>query len=371
MRVYLGRDPVTGHPRQLSRTVHAGPATKRGQPPKAVRLAAAELETEAAAGKLGGTNASVSVLLDHYFEQLDRKQLSPTTLSAYRRYARLHITPAIGAKPVKDVTAWDLDRLYAGLTGKSPSTIRQCHAILSGAFGQAVKWGWCPTNVAKMASPPTVRQAKVVAPTVEEVRQLVAAAEERNPTMGALIMLAALTGARRGELCALRWSDVDLDAGTVRIARSLIDLPGRVEEKSTKTHAERVLALGDAGVALLKLHRTTIDERARIGEATIAPDAYIFSDNLNCATPIRPDSVTGFFTRLRDDLKMPHVHFHSLRHFTATQMAARGDISVRTLAGRLGHADPSVSLKVYSAFFPASDAEAAGHLGEILSPKNG
>jgi integrase len=141
--------------------------------------------------------------------------------------------------------------------GRSPSTIRQHHAILSGALRQAVKWGWCPINVASMASmasPPTVGQQRIVPPSPDEVRAIVELAEQRNPILAALIMLAALTGARRGELCGLKWRDVDLDAGTVRIARSILDLPGRVEEKATKSHQERTIALGEAGAVLLRLH---------------------------------------------------------------------------------------------------------------------
>ncbi len=98
--------------------------------------------------------------------------------------------------------------------------------------------------------------------------------------------------------------------------------------------------------------------RAAIGEHEVGPDAFVFSERLDCSQPYRPDRVTGFFTRLRTDLGLPHVHLHSCRHFMATQLASRGDVSARTLAGRLGHADASVSPKVYSHFFPPTDIEA-------------
>lgn len=103
------------------------------------------------------------------------------------------------------------------------------HVVLSGALTQAVKW--VPANVVREASPPPVRTPPIVPPTSAEVLRFVEAAEARNPMLAALGMLAALTGARRGELSALRWSDVDLDAGTLRVARSMIYMPGRVEER--------------------------------------------------------------------------------------------------------------------------------------------
>lgn len=365
LRVYVGRDPVTATPRQVSRTFRGGK--------RAADSALAALVAEAAKGQLGGTDATVGLLLDRHLEALERKGHSPKTLHTYRGYVDNTIRPALGTKHVRRLTAWDLDSLYAAQIdqGKSPGTVRQMHAIISGALTQAVKWGWCPVNVARMASPPVARAAKIVPPTSAEVRKIVTAAEERNPVLAALIMLAALIGARRGELCALRWTDVDLTAGSVRISRSVLDLPDRVEEKPTKSHQERTLALGQAGVTLLQMHRQAVLDRAAVASVEVAPDAFIFSGQLDCALPYRPDRVTGFFSQLRDDLDLHHVHLHSLRHFMATQLAARGDISARTLAGRLGHADASVSLKVYSAFFPPADVEAAEHLGRALAPADG
>ena len=313
----------------------------------------------------------VGLLLDRYLEHLARKGHSPKTLDTYRRYIASTIRPALGSRPVRKVTAWDLDALYATMidAGKATATIRQHHAIISGALGQAVKWGWCPTNVATMASPPVARPGRIIPPTAKEVRAIVELAEDRNPDLAAMIMLAALTGARRGELCALRWSDIDLTgAGSVRISRSMLDLPNRVEEKATKSHQERTLALSEAGLALVQLRRDAMLERARLADVELAPDGYVFSERPDGSTPCRPDKVTGFFSRARDELGLTHVHLHSLRHFMATQLADRGDVSARTLAGRLGHADASVSLKVYSHFFPAADADAADHMGRILAP---
>ena len=175
-----------------------------------------------------------------------------------------------------------------GDAGKGPSTVHQVQVVVSGALGQAVKWGWCPTNVARMASPPTVRTPRIIPPTVDEVRRLVEAGEVRNPTLAALVMLAALTGARRGELCALRWTDVDLEAGTIRIARAIVDLPGRVEETSTKTHQERTLALGEAGVDLLQLRRTRVFALASVGESRLSLTGSSFPSGSTAPPPFAP-----------------------------------------------------------------------------------
>lgn len=368
VRVYIGRDPVTNAPRQVSKVIYAGPRTRAGKPPKTVRDLEHELETEAAAGKLGGTTATVGLLLDRYLEHLERQGHSPKTLDTYRRYIKATIRPELGARAVRELTAWDLDSLTAKLVdaGKAPSTVRQHHAIISGALSQAVRWGWVANNVARSATLPKVRAAKVQPPTPDEVRRLISTCETRDPVLAAMVMLAALTGARRGELCALRWTDVDFAAGRLHIARAVIVVDKGVLEKDTKSHAARTIALGEAGTTLLQLHRDRVLDRARVAETEVADDAFVFSTRLDCATPIRPDAVSGFFGRVRDDLKLPHVHLHSLRHFAATQLAARGDVSVRTIAGRLGHADASLTMRVYSHFFPAADVEAAEHAGRVL-----
>jgi hypothetical protein len=101
--VYVGRDPVTDAPRQVSRVVHAGSRTKKGNPPKAV----IDLQhRQAAAGKLGGTAATVGVLLDRNLEHLVRPGYSPKTLDTYRRYVGSTIRPALGALPVRDMVSW-------------------------------------------------------------------------------------------------------------------------------------------------------------------------------------------------------------------------------------------------------------------------
>ena len=110
--------------------------------------------------------------------------------------------------------------------GQSPKTIRNHHAIISSALHQGVRWDWVRENVAEKAKPPRVAQRRVKAPSVEEVRSVIEAAEQRDPRLAPLLMLAALTGMRRGELCALRWTDVDLERGELDVSRSVVVVPG-------------------------------------------------------------------------------------------------------------------------------------------------
>jgi integrase len=198
------------------------------------------------------------------------------------------------------------------------------------------------------------------------VRQIVVAAEERDPRLAPLLMLAALTGMRRGEVCALRWSDLDLGEGQIEVARSVVLVPRGLGEKTTKTNRTRRVALDEVGLAVLRTHRARVEEWARLADEELIPDAFIFSPYIDGSLPFRPDNVTSFFIRVRDELKLPDVRLHDLRHFTATQLIGAG-VDVRTVAGRLGHTDPSMTLRVYSHALEKRDRAAAAVMGSLLA----
>ena len=337
LRVDLGTDPITGKRKQLSRTFR-GPA-------RAAYQALRDLVDQQAPSRSDGVGATVGQLLDQWLEECERLELSPTTLRTYRAQIEHTIGPALGKVQLNRLTAQNLDALYGAMkeTGKSPKTIRNHHAIISAALHQAVRWGWVRTNVAERAKPPRISHARVSAPSLEVVRRVIDAAERRDRRLAPLLMLAALTGMRRGELCALRWSDVDLDAGTIHVTRSVVVVPNGLAEKTTKTDRGRSVALDSVGVALLSQHRARASQWIREAGKELAPDAFVFSPFVEATTPFRPDNVTSFFIRVRNEAGAPNVRLHDLRHFTATQLIGAG-VDVRTVAGRLGHSDPSVTL---------------------------
>jgi integrase len=360
VRAYLGRDPVSGKPRQVSKTVYGSA--------KSADEALRDL-IDKQAPRSDGMGASFGQLLDRWLIECERLDLSPTTMRTYRAQIDQTIRPALGKVPLTRLNAKQLDDLYGAMktADKTPKTIRNHHAIISAALHQAVRWGWVRTNVAEQAKPPRVSQRRVKAPSVDVVRAVIEAAEERDPRLAALLMLGALTGMRRGELCALRWSDIDLERGAMEVSRSVIVVPGGLSEKSTKTDRSRSVALDEVGVALLVQYRARVDEWASEAGTEIADDAFVFSPHVDGGTPFRPDNVTGFFIRVRDGLGLKDVRLHDLRHFTATQLIGAG-VDVRTVAGRLGHSDPSLTLRVYSHVIEERDRAAAAILGRVLGP---
>jgi len=362
VRVFLGRDPITGKVRHLSKTVHGSGRDADD--------ALHDLLAKYGGGAADGVGATFGQLLDLWLEECERLDRSPTTVRNYRAQVEKTIRPALGKVKVSRLSARQLDELYGVIKdqGASPKTIRNYHATISSALHQAVRWGWVRENVADRARPPQVRQRRVQAPSIEAVRAVVTAAEERDPRLAPLLMLAALTGMRRGELCALRWSDVDLEHGELDVSRSVVVAVGGLAEKTTKTDRFRRVALDDVGVLLLRQHLANVQKWATEADTQLPLDAYVFSPYIDGSKPFRPDNVTSFFIRVRNSLGLSDVRLHDLRHFTATQLIGAG-VDVRTVAGRLGHSDPSLTLRVYSHLIEERDRAAASIMGQVLGPR--
>ena len=306
-------------------------------------------------------------LLEAWLDQVS-DELSPKTVHEYRRLIQVRIRPGLGERPVKRLDASEVDQFYRALqrqAGLAPGSVRHIHAILSKAFAQAVRWGWLNESPISRTSPPAVRRSTVKPPDPDDVVRILEEAASYDPDLGMLLLVGAVTGARRGELCALRWADLDLVTGSVLIHRALIDVGGRVGEKDTKTHAARRLRLDPATVEALTVYRAATEERAAALGTALTPDAFAFSHTADGSMPIRPDKVTGSFRRMADRLDLTHVRLHDLRHFAATRMLAAG-VPVRTVSGRLGHADASTTLGVYAHFVDASDQDAAAVMGRLV-----
>jgi len=241
------------------------------------------------------------------------------------------------------------------------STVRQIHWILSGALGRAVRWRWIAVNPATQAPPPSPPKPDPRPPTPDEAARLINAAWS-DPDWGALLWLAMTTGARRGELCALRWDHLDLVAGVVTLRRSAyLDEDGSIQEKDTKAHQQRRVALDPESVAVLQEHWERVGARLAELEVDASPDGYVFSPDPDGSRPFRPDSVTQRDGRLAARHRIDST-IHALRHYSATELIAAG-VDVRTVAGRLGHGGGgTTTLRVYTAWLSESDQRAASTL---------
>ena len=369
LRAYVGRDPVTHRKKYLTRTFRGGK--------RAVNEALAQFVTEVGGGTHAAQDATVGDLVRRWFE-MAKADLSPTTVRGYARSIETYIIPILGTVPLARLRTAQLDQFYAKLRQSgarkggplSPASVRQVHAVVRRALTQGVKWGWIASNPAILASPPKVRRQQLDLPEPADVMKLLSNAEEADPGMGCFLRLAVTTGARRGELCGLRWKRVDLENCTIVIERSVVEAErGRIIEKDTKTHASRKISLDPVTVKSLVAHRARAAEACLQVGAPFSKSAFVFSSAADGTLPWEPSAISKSMSRLRDKAGLGYFRLHDLRHFAATRMLA-GGVPVRTVSGRLGHANAVTTLGVYAHFVEASDKDAAEVLGNLLDGRS-
>ncbi|WP_239381203.1 tyrosine-type recombinase/integrase, partial [Frankia sp. CIT1] len=273
-----------------------------------VEAAAERLHAKAAAGRRPESDATVERLVEEYLATAD---IEPTTRHMYAGYARRNITPVLGSKRAREVTTRTLELLYARLrvcrklcdgnvrrkkdhvcSPLATSTIRQIHAILSGAFAAAVRWEWIEENPAERARLHRSHAVEPEPPSPAEVARLLTTAWELDALLAVFLWLAVTAGARRGELCELRWKNLDLAGGTIRIAQNYAVRGGQKLHKDTKTHQKRTLAFDEVTCQILEEERDRVVARLAKVALDLSDDAFVFSHDPAGATPWNPDSVT-------------------------------------------------------------------------------
>jgi integrase len=239
------------------------------------------------------------------------------------------------------------------------SAVRDVHAVLSGAFKQAQVWGWIDHDPMALVTRPAVKRVDVQPPQVVQAEPLIDTAMAQDPELGLFLVLAVVLGARRGEVCRLRWSHIDLERGEVLVGGKITSLPGELrDEEWTKTRSKRRVAIGPSVVELLRARRVEQAKQALASGVSLSPDAYVFSHEADGSKPIRPDGVTQRFTALARRLGV-RCRLHDLRHFLVTQLIAAG-VDVRTVSGRVGHRDGGrTTLGTYAHFQAPQDRTAA------------
>lgn len=359
LRVFSHRDPLTNRPKYVSRTVHGNSEASD----KALQSFVADVERSR---KTSGDTHTVRQLMIRWLAHSRREDRSPTTLREHQRSVEKNILPALGDIQLHRLDPTMLTCFYDDLRdrGLAASTVRRNHAIIKAACRFGVKRGWLTSNPADGAEVPTSRPRPKSVPTPENVQAMISAAEEDDPDMATLIALAAVTGARRGELCGLRWGDVDFEAGTVTIERSVAVMGrGKTVVKSTKTHQVRRLALDPFGLEVFNRQRSRIEDRARELGVEVTNQTPVLTYDLD--RPISPDACSHYVRAVAHRVGVD-CHLHALRHFAASQLIGAG-YDARTVAGRLGHADASTTLRVYAHVLPERDRAAAAALGNALT----
>lgn len=292
--------------------------------------------------------------------------LRPNTLSGYRKSLEKHVLPRIGAVRLARLTPRDVQRVYSECLsdGLSPSTVHRIHAILHKALEQATKWGLVARNVSHLVKAPRPAHHEIATLSSAHVRAVLEAA--KGDRFEALYVLAVTTGMRQGELLALRWQDVGLDAGTAQVRatmqRTATNGLSRSEPKTSGSR--RQVSLTRAAVAALQRHKTAqAAERLRMGAAWEHND-LVFPNE--CGRPVSASNMLrrSFFPLLKR-AGVPRVRFHDLRHTAATLMLGES-IHPKVVAEMLGHSRISTTLDLYSHVTPTMQRQATEALDAVL-----
>ncbi len=307
-----------------------------------------------------------------------RVTLRSSTAASYEQLIRNYIVPTIGGVRLQAVDGSMLNRLYGELltsgrttvrrnagAGLSPKTVRNLHGVLSRAFRHGVRWGHLQRNPCDAADPPRGASPEMKVWSGEELRAFArSVAEHRWAGIWALI---ATTGMRRGEVLGLRWSDVDLDAGTVAIRSTRIRFGTTITTSTPKTaRGNRTIAIGPVTVNALRGWKRQQNADRLLAGASWADCSGLVVTNVD-GSPPNPEAFSNLFVELAVRAGLPVIRLHDLRHSYATAALASG-VPVKVVSQRVGHADVGVTLKVYAHVLPGDDEDAALRADSLLAP---
>lgn len=311
---------------------------------------------------------TLSTLLEEFFRQHADEKLAPKTAERYHQHAAC-LDPALLKMAITDITPLHLDREWGRLLKSgghhrktkaarplSTKTVRSIAGVVSSAFAKAIKWGLVTVNPVTASEPPVPKKRKGIGLTVAQKDMLIEAAS--GPWCMALFLEVAVgLGARRGEVLALRWSDIQ--DGRAMIARSLTQTKALLEFKCTKTDEPRVAKIPEETLPKLEAHRKRQDEfRVQFGPDYRTDLDLIFANP--DGSPLKPDSISATVSALFKRLKIPKpkgASLHLLRHTMASQMLD-GGVPLPVVSQRLGHSSVRVTADIYSHAIHGQDDEA-------------
>lgn len=309
---------------------------------------------------------TLGAFLTQWLEGIRPPHVRPKTYRSYEQLMRVHVISALGKVPLAKLAPQQLQAFYAErlTNGRSPTTVRHIHAVLHTALEQAVRWGLVARNVSDLVDAPRMHRKEMLVLNHEQARTFLSAAQDDR--LQALYVTALTTGMREGELLALRWRDVDLEAGHVQVRNTLQKLPGQppVIAPVKTDYSRRKITLATTTVEVLRSHRARqLEERLAMGPA------WEDWELVFCTTVGTPLNGKNLLQRgLRPILKradLPPLRVHDLRHTCATLLLLQG-VHPKIVSEMLGHSSVAITLQVYSHVLPDMQKQATEAMDRLF-----
>jgi integrase len=359
--VRAGVDPATGKRKRIRRTERTL---------KAARLTRDRLLVQLADG-IAADAGSITVagyVRDRWIPHM-RTRVRENTADGYAQRLEAHVLPEIGTMRLRQVRPHHVQQVTDQMLaeGLSARTALHTYRVLFAALRQAVRWQLLPTNAAEGAAPPRAQRAELVTPSAEQTAAILQVAADRDGGRYAVpIAVAAMTGLRLGEVLALRWDSIDLDAeaGALSVVGSLQPVGRELRVLDPKTpRSRRRVPIPPALVATLRRHRLEqAERRLLLGEAW--RDRGLVCDRGD-GTWIRPTTLSHAFSRYATVAEAAGVRFHDLRHGYATRLLERA-VHPKVVADLLGHSSAAFTMDTYAHVTPSLGEHAAAVIEAAL-----
>ncbi len=353
-------------------TIHTADGVKRKYLSGKTRSDVAAKLTKAMADRNSGIvfdagNLAVGEYVDRWITDCVKGTVRESTFERYECAVRAHIKPILGSIKLKSLTPAHVRGFYREKldSGLAPGTVHKLHVVLHKALDQAVTDGLIARNATDALKLPRIDREEINPLTAEEANRLIEAA--CGDRLTALYVLAVHTGLRQGELLALKWDDLDLEEGTLRVRRTLTCAGGKHSFAEPKTKkSRRTVRLTTSAVAALRDHlKRQMEEMDRLG-SLYRPGGIVFANEIGDI--INPSNLRNrSFARLlkRTGLSGRGMRFHDLRHTCATLLLSK-NVNPKIVSEMLGHANIAITLDTYSHVLPDMQEKAARALEEAL-----
>ena len=291
-------------------------------------------------------NWTVQQYLDHWLATVVKPSRAPKTHQGYELVVRRHIGPGIGRKKLRMLAVHDVREMVLGLQqrGMGRRGVQFVHAVLRAGLQNAMRDELVTRNVAKLVQVPAPQYEVGTGLSPEQARKLLGAV--RSDRLSALYVVAVYLGLRRGELLGLRWEDVDLDAETLQVVRTLQRVDGRLQLLPPKTRtSRRTVPLPAPVVEALRVHKVAQGKERLAAGARWVDTGMVFTTTIG--TPIEPDNLSRSWYQVRKVLDAPLPRFHDLRHTCVTLLLSEG-VAPHIVQQIVGHSGIDVTMTIYA-----------------------